>query len=87
MMQIIATNDEGKRVYYKVNTIPFSNEELERQLLLYYNKPDCNRCRDAVLQSGFARLLMEVEDGLVSYETFQLFPILAGLYDINIKEN
>ncbi|MEG1996046.1 MAG: hypothetical protein RR036_00900 [Oscillospiraceae bacterium] len=85
MKRITTILKSGETKCYEFNTIPFSDDELNRQLQLYYGNLNCQRCQNAILQNGFARLLIEVEEEVVSEKTLALYPILYGYKNITIS--
>ncbi len=75
MIYVAVSGPDGIEHTFSADTIPVCEQEVQRQLSLYYRTRCCERCRRAVVHSGFARLVTELEDGAVSEETKALFPI------------
>lgn len=86
MISVMVRDFDGVEHTYQADTIPVCEREVQRQLSLYYRGRSCERCRRAVVHSGFARLVTEIEDGFVSDETKALFEIITGAEELTIRQ-
>lgn len=87
MQRVLLTYKNGEKKAFSVSELPISEEELNRRLETYYRGKNCDRCRRAVTESGFYRLIMEIDDGdPLSEGTLALFPVLKDCTDISVTD-
>lgn len=87
MLQIKVTNKDKSICFYQQNNIPYANSELEQMTLLRYHTIRCDRCKKAVLEHGFGKLVMEIEQGKISADTLRLFSVLNGYTQLALCES